>query len=190
MLGMFHILPFLKGWSYKFHVLEKRDVLRGASPKELRIEEMGWIINLILVSTDAYGTLTLTWQDPELKSTTFDFYAEGMKSVGAFEVDPTGFCQRYYRPNPASTAGIFVSGCFCGGGYGALWPYVPTNIMAISLPKDSTQSSAFVSASAFVIAVTDPTAFIRSYRRFLDPRASLKIDDALLAVGPATFEEA
>jgi hypothetical protein len=184
---MFHLLPLLKGWEYKFHKLERSNVIRGANPIELRVSEAGWLVNIGLVSTDSYGTLKVLWQGADLETTEWEFNAESTLALGAVAQDPSGWVQRYFRPNPNSTAGIFATVPFSGGTQGAVWPYVPTVIMQISLPADSTQDSAYISALAITIAITDPKAFLLSLRKALGIKG--KIDPALFTVGPAQMKE-
>jgi len=58
----------------------------------------------------------------------------------------------------------------------------------IFLPETSTQTSATIRATANTIAITNKKLFIQSLRRILDANASLKIDPALLSVGPGEME--
>lgn len=185
MLGMFSLLPLLKGWSYKMHILE-RTIARGADPVERRIDETGWIMEVVVFSTDAYGTFSLDWQGAELESMELAFYPELAADFGAFTHDR---CQLYHRPNPYSTAGLYFVNVFTGGFEGATWPYVPTSILKIYLQTASTQASAYVYGRATTIAIIDKKEFIRSLRRLFDPKASLEIDPALLAIGPSVFKE-
>ena len=104
--------------------------------------------------------------------------------------DPGGWVQRYFRPDPNSTFGIYMTAAFTGGYQGSTFPYLPTIKMRLRLTEDSTQVSTTVRALATVIAITDMKLFIQSLRRVLDAKASLKIDPALLALGPAQFAEA
>lgn len=187
MLGMFQLLPFLKGWEYKFHVLERTNVIRGADPIELRMTEHGWLITIGFVATDCYGTVKVEWQGAELETVEWEWDAETTLGLGAIAQDPSGWVQRYFRPNPASTAGIFVGVPFSGGAQGSAWPYVPTVLMKISLPTTSTQASAHIRAVAMVIAITNPKAFLLSLRKVLGIKG--KIDPALFTVGPAELKE-
>jgi len=187
MLGMFNLFPLLKGWEYKFHTLERTNVVRGADPVELRIGEQGWLMTVSVLSTDCYGTLRISWQGAELETRSFNINAEALIIAGALAQDPSGWLQRYFRPNPASTAGIFYSILFSGGAQGSAWPYFPTVIMDISLPTTSTQTSAYISAVAVTIGITQPKLFLQSLRSILGVKG--KIDPALLVIGPAQFLE-
>ena len=187
MLGQYNLLPFLKGWEYKVHVLERSNVVRGAAPIDLRIREQGWLMNILVLSTDCYGTLKISWQGADLETRETSVDAEGALAFGAVAQDPMGWVQRYFRPNPASTAGIFVTVGFSGGFQGSVLPYVPTVIMEISLPSDSTQDSAYVAVTAVTIAITNPKLFLQTYRSIMGIKG--KLDPGLFVLGPTPLEE-
>lgn len=187
MLGMFNLHPLLKGWEYKDHALIRTAVVRGADPIELRVNERGWLMTIGLLSTDCYGTFKISWQGADLATREFSFNAEAALALGAVVQDPAGWIQRYFRPNPASTAGIFVGVVFSGGYQGATWPYVPTVIMQISLPTTSTQASAYINVVATTIAITDPKLFAISLRKIEGIKG--KIDPDLFALGRTVLEE-
>jgi len=187
---MFHLLPLLKGWEYKPHVAYRANVLRGATPIEvLRIDETGWLLSITEITNDAYGTVIIDFQGADLQTLPFTIYPEAPHVLGAFAQDPSGWLQKYFRPNPNSTAGLYLTIAFTGGYQGSVFPYVPSVVVKLYLPRESTQPSAAIQGAAGVIAITDKKAFIRSLRRVLDAKASLKIDPALLALGPAQFEK-
>jgi len=185
---MFHLLPLLKGWEYKTHDFS-RLVQRGGDPVELSISERGWLIQIVIVSDDCYGTVDIDWQGADLQTQSLTSNAEIGRLLGAVAQDPAGWVQRYFRPDPNSTLGFYTSTIFTGGYQGSIFPYLPTIKMRLRLTEDSTQASATIRAVAFVIAITDMKLFIHSLRRVLDAKASLKIDPALLALGPAQFAE-
>ena len=184
---MFNLFPFLKGWEYKFHTVGNTHVVRGGPTVSRSINESGWLINIMLTSTDAYGKLYIAWQGQELETSDFEVYPQLFMDLGAIAQDPAGWVQRYYRPNPVSTAGIYVCGFFSGGTQGSAWPYVPTVTMDVSLPIESTQATALVSATAMTIGITDRKAFLKSLRSILGVKG--KIDPALFVIGPAIFKE-
>lgn len=187
MLGAFNLLPLLKGWSYKNHVAKRKSVVRGASPVEImRLDEMGWLFGISLITTDAYGTLLLEYQSTELESGTFTLYPEAVKP--SWQQDPGGFAVQYLRPDANSTAGLYFI-VIAPGFQGFMFPYVPTITMKLLLPNESTQNSAYIYGVASTIAITDRKAFIRSLRRVLGAKADLWIDPALLVTGPGKFEE-
>jgi hypothetical protein len=184
---MFHLLPLLKGWDYKFHKVI-RTVKRGESVK-LDIAEIGWLLQVSLVTTDCYGTAKITWQGAELQPTEAVWSPENARLLGAWAQDPSGWVQRYFRPNPFSSAGLYVLSAYTGWAEGSLLPYVPTVTMEVALPLESTQESAEMQLVLAVIVITDVKAFIASLRRVLDAKADLEIDPALLTIGPAEFKE-
>jgi len=187
MLGQYNLLPFLKGWEYKEHILIRTNIVRGAAPTSLRISEQGWLKSIFVLSTDCYGTLKVSWQGADLQTRETYVDAEGALAIGAVAQDPSGWVQKYFRPNPASSAGIFVTVAFSGGAQGSVWPYVPTVIMEISLPSDSTQASAYVAAVAVTIAITNPKLFLQTYRSIMGIKG--KLDPGLFVLGPTPLEE-
>ena len=142
-----------------------------------------------MFTNDAYGTLIIEFQGADLETKVARIYPEVAKTLGTFTQDPAGWIQKYYRPNPNSTAGIYYMTGFSGGFQGAVFPYVPTVAVKLYLDERSTQESAYIRATAGVVAITNREAFIQSLRRVLWPFAPLKIDPALLTPGPAQFEE-
>jgi len=188
---MFHLLSLLKGWEYKVHIATRSAVARGGDPVEvLAINEVGWLMAIVVLSDDAYGRLIIDFQGADLQTRSISCDAESGRVWGSFVQDPSGWTTKYFRPNPNSTAGLYVAASFTGGYQGSILPYVPTVKMKLYLPNESTQSSAYIYAYAITIAITDKKAFIQSLRRVLDANASLKIDPALLTIGPAQLKEA
>jgi hypothetical protein len=183
MLGQFGLLPLLKGWEYKEHVIS-RVIARGQSA-ELSIGEMGWILQVTLISNDSYGTLGFRYQGADLELHAVELNAEAALPFGAFTPDPSGYVSRYFRPNPYSTAGLFMLVWNLSGYFGAAFPYVPTVTARISLDTRSTQTEATVYGYAATIAITNKEDFLRSLRLALQSKADLGIDNALLSVGPA-----
>ena len=184
---MYNLLPLLKGWEYKTHTLARTNVVRGADPIELRVREQGWLISVAVLSTDCYGTLRIAWQGADLQTQDFTTNAESTMVLGAVSQDPAGWVQRYMRPNPDSTAGVFFSVLFSGGFQGSAWPIVPTVIMEISLPSTSTQTSAYVGATALVVVITNPKLFMISLRKLLGIKG--KLDPELFVLGQIPLRE-
>lgn len=181
---MFHLLPLVKGWEYKSHDVVDT-ITRSANPIEkLSLDEKGWLFSVGVISTDCYGSLIVGWQGADLQLREGSHYAEAYKALGALAQDPSGWVQLYKRPNPYSTAGQFVTIAFSGGHQGALLPYVPTVIIKLYLPSNSTQTSAYIAGSATTVAITNMKLFINSLRRVLEARADLYIDPALFTTGP------
>jgi len=142
-----------------------------------------------VVTNDAYGTVMVDFQGADLQTISFSMFPEAFRAVGAFTQDPAGWVQLYRRPDPFSTAGLYYAAQLTSGYQGSLFPFVPTIIVKLYLPTESTQASAYIQGGAFSIAITNRKTFIRSLRRLLDANASLKIDPALLTTGPEEFFE-
>jgi len=187
MLGQYNLLPILKGWEYKIHKIERTSVVRGANPIELRVNERGWLTGVVMVSTDCYATLRVKWQGADLQTQELAGNAEAGMILGGTVQDPAGWVQRYFRPDPASTAGIFVTVLYTGGFQGSAWPFIPTVIMEINLPSTSTQSSAYIRATSSTVAITNPKLFMISLRKALGIKG--KIDPELFSMGRVGFEE-
>ena len=184
---MFNLFPYLKGWEYKSHEIVRNDVIRGAPPIEKRISESGWLLGVDLFSSDCYGTFSISWQGAELETNTTTGNAEVFRSIGKVSQDPSGWSQRYFRPNPNSSAGIFFTVFFTGGFQGTTFPYVPTVVMNIVLPSDSTQESAYIRGIAVTIAITNKPLWLKSLRSILGVKG--KIDPALLQLGAGPMME-
>jgi hypothetical protein len=136
-------------------------------------------------STDVYGALSIAWQDADLQTHGGEFNSiEDVRVLGAFAQDPAGWLQRYFRPNPYSTAGYFVAGMFSGGYQGSPLPFVPTTTVTLRLGPESTQASAIVAAQAQVISITNRKHFIRSLRQVLNSQADITIPEEILSLGP------
>lgn len=172
MLGMFSLLPLLKGWGYKIHVVENAAVVRGAEPMSIvqvdRIleNERGWLLDIGLLTDDVYGTLIVKYRGADLDERWFNLHPEALRPVGAWAQDPAGWIQRYDRPNPNSTAGIYVV-VQSSGYHGAPSPYVPPVRVELYLPSDSTQGTAYICGMAGVIAITDENLFQESLEQVL-----------------------
>ena len=188
MLGQFGLLTLVKGWEYKEHILT-RTLTRGQSA-ELSIGETGWILQVTLLTNDSYGTLGFKYQGADLESHEAEISPEATHPYGSFMPDASGYISRYFRPNPYSTAGIYVIAWNLSGYYGAAWPYVPTIKARVSLDTRSTQAEATISGYAGTIAITNKEAFLRSLRLALESKADLGIDLGLLTVGPSELGKA
>lgn len=183
MLGMFSLLPILKGWQYKNHTVNSI-LAPGETAEGRRISELGWLIDVALMSTDAYGGVKIQYQDADLQTHEISGSAEDGRIIGAFQQDPSGWVARYFRPNPYSTAGLYFTALFTGGWQGAVWPFVPTTVINMYLGKESTQAQASVSAVAYVIAITNKELFIQSLRQVLDSQLDIEVPPELLSLGP------
>lgn len=181
MLGVFNLLPLMKGWEYKIRSYTK-EVNRGNSVEVRRISTTGWLMQTVVVSSDLYGGGRFKFQGADLELHEFAFDAGLFTSVGAFAQDPAGWVQLATQPNPHSTQGAFVSA------YSPMWqgfgmPFVPTTIMEVYLGSGSTQSSAIVYLSATTVEVTNKELFIKSLRAVMGMPTIQEIDPALLSTG-------
>ena len=189
MLGQYNLLPLLKGWDYKLYEGIQTNVVRGAAPiNALSIRDTGWLVQLFILTTDAYGQVEVTYQGAELKTQTIGLYPEYFSDIGAFSQDPAGWMQRYSRPNPASTQGIYA-GAITPGWQGGALPFVPTITLSLQLLSSSTQATAYIAGIAWAIIIIKKETFIKSLRRILDPASDLSIDPGLLATGPSLLRE-
>lgn len=188
MLGMFNLLPLLKGWQYKSHTFDKT-----LSPNQVsdpwRIPELGWLISIADITTDAYGRVRIEYQDAELQTHEFEIYPEFNRLLGAVQQDPSGWNQRYFRPNPFSTAGIYVTILYSGGWQGSAWPFIPTTTIRVILGAESNQTSATISASTYLLAITNREAFIQSLRQVLNSQADIEVPKEILSLGPVELQQ-
>jgi hypothetical protein len=183
MLGQYNLLPLVKGWQYKNHHWEKT-LAPGQTSDPYRISEMGWLLEVSIVTTDAYGGLILEWQDADLQTNVVRSDIETARLLGALAQDPAGWLQRYFRPNPYSTAGFYSGLFFTGGFQGSPFPFVPTTTLRVYLESTSNQASAFISLGTVEIAITNKELFIRSLRQVLDSNADIEVPKELLSLGP------
>ena len=183
MLNVFSLLPLLKGWSYKT-TLYTRIVKKGAFEEVARVDELGALGALFLVTNDAYGGYTFTGQSADLNSYTLsNQYPKLYEEMAAYVQGPVGWASRYYRPNPASTAGIFVIAALTSGFQGTSFPYVPSTTLKLFLLGDSTQDSATVSVEVSRVVLTNKAQFIKSLRSVLGANVIQQIDPAILTPG-------
>jgi hypothetical protein len=183
MLGQYNLLTLVKGWQYKEHSLQKT-LAPGQTSDPYRIPEMGWLLGVSIVTTDAYGGFILDWQDADLQMKTVRSDIETARLFGAFVQDPAGWIQRYFRPNPYSTVGLYTGLYFSGGFQGSPFPFVPTTTLRVFLGSTSNQASALVSLGTVEVAITNKELFIQSLRQVLDSQADIKVPKELLSIGP------
>ena len=183
MLNIFSLLPLLKGWDYKIKVWT-RTLKRGESVEVERIEDMGVLLTINLITDDCYGGLNFSGQGADLNTVTIsDVYPKTLYDIGAFVQDPAGWVPLYYRPNPNSSAGAYYMAIFSQGFQGSTFPYVPTTIVKLFLKAESTQAEAIISAACARIIITDKKQFIRSLRAVIGMPTIQDIDPALLVAG-------
>lgn len=181
MLGQYTLLPLLKGWEYRARSYT-RTVQRGQTLEVAREAELGWLCAIVLQSNDCYGGVLVDSQGADLEIRRIELIVEAGRQAGAFMHDPAGWVQRYYRPNPNSTAGFYYAAISLGF-HGSIYPYVPTTIVNLTLTEESTQAAATVTAGIQAVAITDPRLFMRSLRSVLGMPVILPIDPALLVPG-------
>lgn len=183
MLGMFSLLPLLKGWQYKEHAIDKI-LVPGQQSEAFRFLETGWILAIGASSDDAYGNVRIEYQDADLQTHTFEASPANNYYLSAFQQDPAGSVRRYFRPNPYSTGGLYLWVILSGGFQGSAWPIVPTTSVRLSLGSESNQASAHVAASAYVLAVTNKKLFIQSLRQVMDSQIDIEVPKELFSLGP------
>lgn len=183
MLNIFSLLPLCKGWDYKLNNWT-RTIKRGETLEVERAEDLGVLYLLMLATNDCYGGLNFTGQGADLSSFTIaNIYPKLGYDMGAYMQDPGGWIQRYYRPNPQSSAGLYVQSIVSSGFQGSTLPYVPATIVKLFLLPSSTQTEATVSASCVRIIITNKKQFIRSLRAVIGMPTIQDIDPALLVAG-------
>jgi hypothetical protein len=183
MLGIFNLLPLLKGWDYKIYDYT-RTVRRGTTQEVLRTSSTGWLINTGLITNDLRGGTRFKFQGSDLSLNEFSFTPYEFLAVGTFMQDPSGWIQLCYQPNPYSTAGAFYCG-YSGGWQGFMMPFVPTTIIELYLETESTQLEAIIRTYDFIVEITNKELFIKSLRSLLGMPTIQEIDPALLVPGPA-----
>lgn len=183
MLGMFSLLPLLKGWDYKVKVWT-RTVKRGEMITVERLEDIGWLMILQLATNDAYGGFELSGQGADLGLVTLgSTHPKAVYDIGGWVQDPAGWVQLYYKPNPQSSLGAFLVVSTSQSFQGSTLPYVPTTILKLYLLAESTQTEATVSVSAGRVIITDKKQFIKSLRSVMGMPTIQDIDPALLVAG-------
>lgn len=187
MLGMYSVLPLLKGWEWRLYAGTKI-VERGKTVEIQRVNETGLVIGAVLTATDCQASAIVETQGAELRTETLEYNIEDFAQGGFFGPAPFGYVSRYLRPDPNSTAGYFVLST-TPGLYGSPLAFVPTLVLSLRLNELSTQSLATISAEVRAIVIVEKEKFIQSLRRLLDVNASLKIDPAFFSTGPAEFVE-
>lgn len=188
MLGSYSAYPILKGWDYRLYT-GSRTVKRGETVEVVRVNETGLMMAIVLTTTDAHGAFILEAQGAELRNEVLEFAPEDFFVGGAVSPDPVGYLTRYFRPNPASTAGLYVLE-IASGYWGSPLPFVPSVVVKLRLQEQSTQSQAEIFVQGRAINVADKASYIRSIRRLLDSKADLTVDPEFLTVGPVQFKEA
>lgn len=179
MLGPASLFPFLKGWEYKSHTLN-RTVNKGQTV-DLSVSEDGWLVGVNVLTSDAAMRVGFDFQGADMEMFT-NRITMGTPIIGSVEPDPSGYMIRQIQPNPDSTAGLFVAVMWEPGFYGALIPFVATFRMSAELLATSTQNSAIVNMLAFTVAITHKQNWLQSLRACLAIK-DMKIPSYLLTPG-------
>lgn len=180
MLGPYSILDLLQGWDYRDYPVDVT-ITKNVTPL-VEINKPGWLKSINIISTDAYGTIRITYKGPGGRELTANIYAEIAYLGGAFLPSPGGFVSLYYRPDPDSTAGLYYITGY-DGSYGDPLPYMKPVVISGFLDDDSTESSASLAASISVIEIRDVDMFrksLQAVKLFMDGRLDMKILDALV----------
>jgi hypothetical protein len=165
MLGMFHLLPLMKGWDWQLTNYGLGETfVRGAVPREYPVQGSGWLMSVIVTATDSSARFTIIEKAPELTEFTNSYRIDSVETATLWASDPTGYAQRYLRPNPTSTAGLYVIQAFGGYGYGSTLPVLELSKIQLSLDPDSTQTSCSLVFQAYGVQITDAEKFIQSLR--------------------------
>jgi hypothetical protein len=179
----------MKGWDYKATTWTRK-ITRGQTIEVERVSETGYLWLLYLSTDDCYGGASIEMQGADLRSiTSSNVYPKATYDIGALMQDPSGWVQRYYRPNPQSSQGIYFVPALTLGFQGSTMPYVPTTIIRFFLKEESTQAEATVSLSVLRIILTDKKQFIKSIRALTGANIIQEIDTVLLSAGPADINQ-
>lgn len=143
------------------------------------MEKPGWLLNAVLFTTDAFGTILINHQGPGGTIHTMLANPELALTSGFVQYDPVGYLTMYNRPNPLSTAGFYVVSLLSPGVSGFPLPLTQEGFTVEQyLAVGSTQTTALLSATAFVVEVKDVPAFFRSIRQLgLLPSSKLEALD-------------
>jgi len=160
LLGNLSALPFAVRWQYRFYTIE--GIIPRGQAKEITVSTYGWMNQLYIITTDAYGTVAITPLTPQ-QSPTVTINPQIAKDTGDVIEDPSGWAMKYYRPNRQSTFGVYVINVAMGF-HGSPLPFIPPIKVQILLPENSTQASAQITAGASVIETTSKELFLKSLK--------------------------
>lgn len=176
---MFHILPLLKGWDWKYHPYGPAVLQRGATPLEYSIDERGLMLHIQMTGDDLYDRVDVEWKGSQLQPHSIFQRFVDFATFGAFAQDPTGWCQRFLQPNPYNSAGFYNALLFSGWGQGSTLPYLENTKVRLSLGGESNQLTSTLFVELVGIAILDVEVFIQSLRSVMAIK-DLKIDPNLL----------
>jgi hypothetical protein len=164
-LGLFDYLPLIEGWDYHLYTIPPNPIVLGTPVQKVKIDKKGWILNAVLFTTDAYGTIIINAQGPGGTIHSMAANPELALTSGFVQYDPVGYLTMYNRPNPLSTAGWYVVALLSPGLSGFPLPITRECTVEQYLAVGSTQTTALLSAQAFVLEIKDEPAFLSSIRR-------------------------
>jgi hypothetical protein len=167
MLGPWSLLPLLEGWDYHVYEIPVTPITKTRSKVLQEINNKGWVLAFNFLSTDCYASIILRFKGSGQRWWEREYYPELYNLIGAVQQDPGGWIQYYWRPIPASTAGIYFTVPFTGGYQGSPLPFVPKCQGEAYLRPESTQDEALISAFTETIEIIDEVAFRRSLRQIM-----------------------
>ena len=165
MTGLLDFLPFIEGWDYHLYTVPYSPIVKGAPVLKVKIEKKGWILQAVLFTTDAYGTIIINARGPGGTIHSVTANPEFALTSGFVQYDPVGYLTMYNRPAPASTAGFYVVALLSPGLSGFPLPITRECTVEQYLDAASTQNAALLSASALVLEIKDERIFLDSMRR-------------------------
>jgi hypothetical protein len=149
-----------------WHLYEiNNDKVTITEKKLFEISKSGWLLAVICLTDDAYCTLKLRWKGAGTREREIIFTPELGHDYGAFTQDPAGAVQKYYRPDPNSTAGIYVFSPFTGGFQGAPFSYIEPIKISAYLASGTTQEEAYLAGTIGVIEIFNEKLFEKSYEK-------------------------
>lgn len=167
MLGPWSLLPLLEGWDYHVYEIPVTPITKTRSKMLQEINLKGWLLGFSFYTTDCYASMILRFKGAGQRWWEREYYTEGYYLIGAVQQDPAGWVQYYWRPFPASTAGLYLVVPFSGGYQGSPLPFIPKTQCEAYLRPESTQDEALITASAETIEIIDEVAFKRSLRQIM-----------------------
>ena len=173
--GPFNVLNLIEGWDHRDYPIPSTVVQKTRATPILEITKWGWLQSIVMVSNDSYGALRIRYKGAGGREISGTVFAEIAVLAGNWQVDSGGYVTRYYRPNPASSAGIYYVSVISGL-EGTPLPYREPVIVEGILMDDSTQNSALVSGSISVLEIRDLRLFLNSLKAttlFLNDRLDL-----------------
>jgi hypothetical protein len=120
------------------------------------VSSNGWLSSIIMVTTDAYGTIRLLPMH-RAQAPAVSIFPEWPKSLGIALPAAAGWMCRYSRFDDVRTSGSFVLQV---GPENASLPFVNPSKLQIELGDKSTENQAYIGVIATGIEITDPQQFL------------------------------